>query len=322
MSINYRPWGDLVWLLSRLNSDKLNFYGCLSTEDRCLETYRLLCSNDSVSNAKFLEILDPHETAVHVHNRNEIKNDLLAINSSINIVQHKLLCPISEVYLSIKEFIKASNGKIVLDISSFPKRFFFPLVKLLVGDKSVSKLIVTYTTPKRYSSNDLSDSPMDWSHIPMFDNDDPDTIFSSALIGLGFMPLGLSSLFRDKFSELDIKLMFPFPPGSPFFQRTWKFIEDMQINPKIDFKDILRVDAINISEIFDLILSISSRKEILIAPYGPKTMSLAMCLFACLTNSPVYYSQPTTYDSKYSEGVDKCIGYCIKLNDQNLYTLK
>jgi len=319
MSVAYRPWGDLDWLLGSISSNKFTLIGCLSTEERCLKTHEILKNRGNLLSTAFLEIIDPNETQQHQTNRYAWRERLNKLDKNVAISTHDLLCPIGDIYKLIKDLAANSNGKIILDISSFPKRFFFPITKLLLAHKAISTILITYTVPEKYSAEDLSENPLTWQHIPMFDNDDPDVTYDLALIGLGFVPLGLSSLFKDRFSNLRIKLMFPFPPGAPFFQRTWKFIEEMEISPKIDSKDILRVDTMNLSEMFDAICSISDKRGILIAPYGPKTMSLAMCLYACLTDSTVYYTQPTTYNPGYSQGATKCTGYCIKLNGQSLY---
>jgi len=46
-----------------------------------------------------------------------------------------------------------------------------------------------------------------------------------------------------------------------------------------------------------------------------------MCLYASQTESEVFYTQLTVYDPKYSYGVSKCLGYCIKLHGKNLYAV-
>jgi len=56
-------------------------------------------------------------------------------------------------------------------------------------------------------------------------------------------------------------------------------------------------------------------------------MSLAMCIFATLTNSAVYYIQPRVYNPAYSFGVNYRSGvreiycYCVRLQGQDLYAL-
>lgn len=70
-----------------------------------------------------------------------------------------------------------------------------------------------------------------------------------------------------------------------------------------------------------------------IAPYGPKTVSLAMCLFALAVADagrprvPVYYAQPLRYAIDYTERVGSVgsspdtNGYCLRLRGRNLYDL-
>lgn len=95
----------------------------------------------------------------------------------------------------------------------------------------------------------------------------------------------------------------------------------MNTSTRIDTKQILRLDTYNVPDIYDTIVHLSEygRKKILFAPYGPKTMSLAMCLFASQTSSAVYYTQPTIYDPYYSTGKGKCYGFLIKKDGCSLY---
>ncbi|WP_162427873.1 hypothetical protein [Pontibacter pudoricolor] len=323
MNTNFRPWGKLDWLLSKINDYEFNVYSCISTEDRCLETLKILQTRNSLSNHKFIEIIDPVDTDEHKKNRSKNVQELSSLLESPCIETYDLFCPINNIVTSISDFVDNSNGHIILDISSFPKRFFFPLTKLLLRLEKVNTLIITYTTPERYSTGNLSENPREWSHLPMFEVDDPDITYETALIGLGFMPLGLTNLLKDKFSETEVRLMFPFPPGPPSFQRTWNFIEELKSFPRIDHRKTIRVDALNVSDTFEMVKSLthSGNERILMAPYGPKTMSLAMCIYACLSDSPVYYTQPAAYDSKYSEGTKDCYSYCIKLNGRNFYNI-
>lgn len=70
-----------------------------------------------------------------------------------------------------------------------------------------------------------------------------------------------------------------------------------------------------------------------IAPYGPKTVSLAMCLFSLavaklgLPRVPVYYAQPLRYALDYTEGVGQVgdapstTAYSLRLSGRDLYDL-
>jgi hypothetical protein len=127
---------------------------------------------------------------------------------------------------------------------------------------------------------------------------------------------------------VEFKLLFPFPPGPPNFQRNWKFVAQLEQTLPLRSEPI-RVEAYNVSDTFDHIVELTSRgtRPAVFAPYGPKPMSLAMCLFAILSGSPVYYTQPQTYHPEYSIGVKEVGGfplsyaYCIRLNGRDLYSL-
>lgn len=68
-------------------------------------------------------------------------------------------------------------------------------------------------------------------------------------------------------------------------------------------------------------------KKALLAPYGPKPMSVGMAIYATMTESPVYYTQPKIYHPDYSAGISILNGrpeiytYCLKLGGRNLFQI-
>ena len=88
-------------------------------------------------------------------------------------------------------------------------------------------------------------------------------------------------------------------------------------------------------QIFDALLEMTNdaKDTAAIAPYGPKTQSLAMCLFAIAAASagrprvPVFYAQPHRYALDYSTGIKlkngkpDIVAYCLKLAGGNLYAI-
>ena len=83
-----------------------------------------------------------------------------------------------------------------------------------------------------------------------------------------------------------------------------------------------RVHALDTSEAFDRICDITNhgRHDSILAPYGPKPISLAIALFAIQNGSPVYYTQPNYYSPEYSSGIKETYGYWIKKDGTNLYS--
>lgn len=116
------------WLLSKSSINKFDLITCLATEDRCLLAYEVLKVNDALSNAIFFEIVDPIDTKEHIKLRDNNKASILTNHAKL-IEKHILLEPVDNIIRSINNFLKLSSGNIVLDISCFPKRFFFQLQK-------------------------------------------------------------------------------------------------------------------------------------------------------------------------------------------------
>jgi hypothetical protein len=75
----------------------------------------------------------------------------------------------------------------------------------------------------------------------------------------------------------------------------------------------------SVPNVYDKISSLGKDKKVIFAPYGPKTISLGMCLYASLNGSAVYYTQPTSYNPNYSDGCGKSYAYLIKLDGALLY---
>jgi hypothetical protein len=218
--------------------------------------------------------------------------------------------------------LHSSDGNIVIDISTFPKRFFFPLVKRLLN-AGLKNLIVTYTSPLQYCKDELSGNPYPWDHLPLFmPVDYPERQIDVAIVSIGFMPFGLPGLLLSRYNSTPVKFLFPFPPGPPSYQRTWDFVR--KIEQSFNFKPtdkIIRLDANNMPEAFEYIISETHNvtKRAIFAPYGPKPMSLAMCIYATINDSSVYYTQPTHYHPHYSIGVGKTFAYALILGGNNLY---
>ena len=175
----------------------------------------------------------------------------------------------------------------------------------------------------------MAEEPLPWSHLPGFQfTQHPPRDVLNAIVSVGFLPFGLPDLIKNDYSDAKVTLLFPFPPGPPNYQRTWEFIRDIEkSSPLRDPSDIKRIDALDVPGCFKRILELtrSNPENTVLAPYGPKPHSLAMCLFACSYNCEVYYTQPEVYHPSYSTGIATknnqpvTSGYLVKLNHKNLY---
>jgi hypothetical protein len=332
LSDNFRPWGHFSWVANKTSAKDWHLIGCLATEDRFITAAELAKKNFNLLNSFFIEVIDEGveyqdiTSAKNTANSNELE---AILGAGYGLKRIGLLSSTALLKNEIIDFIEKSNGNIILDISCFPKRFFFPILKILLTSEKVNNLSVCYTVPEAYHDGELAEDPLAWSHIPMFQScTNINKKTEKAIVGVGFISLGLPSLLKNDYSDAEVTLLFPFPPGPPNNQRTWKFVREIEISyPLDDPNQIIRVDVKDVSGCYDHLLGITGegRESSILAPYGPKTQSLAMALFSIKYDCSVFYTQPKQYHPDYSSGVKNINGvpetymYCIKLNGRDLY---
>ncbi len=332
---NWRPWGLLEWLLDKISIERWCLLGSLSTEERSLAVIGQLHLRNRLDQAVLMRIIDPPSyfddiTEARLEERFMEMNSLGIDSSYLKIPEYGLFERTDTFVQGVLNFAKISSGNVIVDISTFPKRIFFPVVRMLLENKSIVNLIATYTVARSYSLV-LAEDPEPWNHLPLFAPIKyPEPEVKVLLIGIGFQPLGLPDFFDQGYSSVSVKLLLPFPPGPPRFQRNWEFIRILEKNlsPPATTEPI-RINSMDVSECFDTVCSVTERGSLysVLAPYGPKPISLAMCLYATLVGAPVYYTQPRAYNPDYSigfgtvDGVPETYAYCLRLEGQDLYTV-
>lgn len=308
--------------------------GCLGFEDRFITAVDQAKSSFTLNDIFFLKVTD--EDSVHSICIEEIYEEHTnqlndALDNNFRIKELALLESPRLLKDEVKRFLDVSCPNILLDISCFPKRFFFPILKLMLNSDQVQNLVVCYTLPQSYSKIGLAEDTLPWSHIPMFKQTEIKVSKKEkAIVGVGFMPYELPSLLKDDYPKAEINFVFPFPPGPPNYQRSWEFVRSIEKNYTVREGDsrIIRVDIKDVSRCYDHLLTISDtgNHSCVIAPYGPKTHSLAMALFASNFDCDVVYTQPRYYNPRYTTGVKYINGdpetylYLIKSEGKNLYT--
>jgi hypothetical protein len=332
LSNEFRPWGRFNWVAGKLDQKTWSFLGCFGTEDRFIGAAESVLANNALASNLFIDVRDHGIDFTEDNTAKKIINERLLrrhLGADLNLLEMGLLdSPIILKKLA-NEFIANSNGSIIIDISCFPKRFFFPLLKILQQSVDVVDLLACYTLPERYHDGDLAENPLPWSHIPMFQRCDvPLPTIEKAIVGVGFLPFGLPSLLKNDYSNAEVTLLFPFPPGPPHYQRTWNFVREIEKFYPLNNRDqILRVDVNDVPGCFEHLKNITNdgNTPSILAPYGPKTHSLAMALFAIKNDCDVFYTQPKQYHPEYSSGIKHINGepevysYCLKLDGNSLY---
>lgn len=326
--MSYRPWGNIQWLLPKAISGKSwTFCGCISAEERCLGAYNTLRQAAVDLNSKFIIVHDPpSKYTSEINDRtNEFLRLLKSYERNAKVDNFDLeYSDMGKIYDYIQSIINDSNGNIIVDISCFPKRFFFPLVKWIYKSDKMNNLIILSSTPNSYRSGRLAENFAEWSTLPFFfdfnENQKKDIVF----ISVGHMPMASLSPIQDIASSEKLRLFFPFPGHPDSFMLTWQFVFEIKEQfPDRQIPETIRVSAANCSGLYDHLIArsstLSTRDNVLLAPFGPKPLSLAMALFATNFDAPVYYTQPRLYYPDYSSGVATTVGYSLILESRKLY---
>jgi hypothetical protein len=330
----YRPWGLLAWLLPRCSTrENWALLGSLSTGERSLAAWRTLRNGRQLGQLKLLRIANKrsrHDLAINQREGERIREFESEGGDTNDIEAHYLLEPPSDIVDVIYRFLRTCGPNVVLDVSTLPKRFFFPILKLLLKETvAVPNLMVTYTSPVGHTREKLAENPDQWDHIPLFSGSYTTVKPTMMVINVGFEGMGLQEQVDQGEAGLPVKLLFPFPATPQAFRRSWELVHRLQQRRSHDDFQIYRTDAKEVGDAFDRLVSLSDHgnQRTILAPFGPKPISVAMCIFAAQTESQVFYTQPTVYHPNYSYGVGDVGGvpavwaYCLRLDGNEYYQI-
>jgi len=258
------------------------------------------------------------------------------------IVDAPLLATIDTMETIVSNAV-GDDAAVIVDISSFPKRWFFVIARLLKESALIKDLIFTYSLGTKYADV-LSSNPEIVRTIPTFTSIDRRTTCDVAFVGIGYHSHSVLDLF-DIERPKSVTMLFPFPPGPPGIAKNWRFVErlelsirsDNETNESMELAGIgcVHLGALDVPQNFNALKRVTDDgvRTSLVAPYGPKPVSLAMCLFALAAEKagkpevPAYYSQPTRYALDYTTGIlasgggPTVYGYPTRLNARDLYEL-
>jgi hypothetical protein len=327
--MSYRPWGDIEWTLSLSKPRDWHFIGVIGTEERSLCARNLLRSMNGLHSESLALIRDAksdkHTATAESMISQRIEFFLSKGGDAASILDFSIM---AELYL-IQNFARkaiASGQPLVLDITSLPKRFFFPMIREFIKNDSVRDLILTYTSPHSYADDaPLYEEIEPWKYLPGFIGEE--TGSELWIVSIGFLVESLRKHLGDNLENEKIKVLIPFPAPLAILRRTWISVFQLEKDQPDDRFEKHRVDTLDISAAFDRIVSLTrdSSKPVAFAPFGPKPTSVAMCLYAIEKNSAVHYPQPTVYNPNYSIGIrnndpkSAVKAYWIKHDGENLY---
>ena len=326
--MKYRPWGSVEWALSLSSNKQWHFVGAIGTEERSLcartEMHRLgvvggelFAKIHDVDSEKYR---DRTQIALHARCAEFTQNG----GNSAAMRSFALMAELFRIIDFARE-AEAASLSVALDITSFPKRFFFPILKTLVESSNVRNLLLTYTSPKSYAEDaPLYEDIESLSTLPGFGGVNSNS--ELWIVSVGFLVESLKRSVGDNPHD-KMKILMPFPAPLAALRRTWQSVAELEKGHSNDRFDKFRVDTLDMPAAFDRIVSLAGNppKHLALAPFGPKPTSAAMCLYALQQSSSVYYAQPTIYHPEYSRGIrnddpsNAVCAYWIKHEGEFLY---
>lgn len=327
------PWGRLDWILEGASVGGWSVIACLSPEERWSAALEAVLKLDKLEHQTLIRIepagLGHHRALGHalMGKQIEVAKQLVAHDGEV----HQLFERHEDLARGIRRFVQAAGANVLIDISCFPKRFFFPIMKLVLAESKASNVVVCYTHAGEYATASLSEDPEPASPLPMFMGALAAAEAETLVIAAGAEALGLSQILDGDGGFGRVKVLYPFPAPPPLGRRNWDFLRVVMSSTNIGAEDLIGIDPNDVPRVFASIEKIGGTQPeaLTLAPYGPKPVSLAMCLYALALQPErrpaVIYTQPKCYNPAYSTGVSmrqgekRITGYAVRLAGESLY---
>ena len=329
--MKYRPWGPVDWALSLSNQKQWRFIGAIGTEERSLTSWEHMKGLGVVASEHFAEILDVDSDKYRERTRIALEARRVQFTQhGGNVAAVERMELMAELFL-LNAFARRAESaatSVVLDITSFPKRFFFPILRMLTGNPNVQNLLVTYTSPASYAPDHepLYEDIEPWRVLPGFGGNTNSG--AQWVVSVGFLVESLRLQVGGD-PNAKMKLLVPFPAPLSALRRTWESVANLERDHSDGRFEKFRVSTLDMSAAFERIRQMAGNPEkpLAFAPFGPKPTSAAMCLYAMQRNSSVQYPQPTVYHPEYSRGIRDnspaaaVSAYWVKHEGENLYAV-
>jgi hypothetical protein len=338
------PWGKLEQIVAGFTGEGA-VLGCLSFENRCIAVPCAMNDMGCVLRGTLMvKIVDPKDAFPDYGSEAEerIQANRRILDSAgvrYDLTQQDLLGTEDDMLSVLNSFPLVTQCETVfLDISSFPKRWFCFFLRRLMGSRRVANVIVTYTEVGNlgYPDMHLAEDPMPCDHLPGFSGPLPPS-GDQLVVSVGFETLNVSSLvkvYRDH--TRDVRFVLAFPSGPHTNRRQWATLREVSSIGGVRCPPIRSVELIALWDVEQVYRTLEnwrrqrlarqnvqkSRRSrsgstpdgnaLALAPFGPKTHTLAMALFAMKNRCGMYYTQPKSYNPKYSVDSGVTWAYVVK----------
>lgn len=317
------PWGNAAEIFRLMPRDQpVSLLGCLSFERRCTVLPHLLSSSGQRIRTMHLITIQPplggypdysNSVAERVaQNRDTLLREKVAFYErpcGLLDVEDQLMSLLNDL------ISESSNATIILDCTSFPKRFFCFFIRQLLVLPIANNLIVTYTDAGSAGyGRRLSHDPMRPDYLPGFP-------FSSMaegetlVISVGYEPLGMRSIIETYAEQGRPKFLLSFSNDPSATRRQWNTLRYMRPHRAIvDVRENAEVVAAWDAERVYQVLRYwcQNSNGLMLAPFGPKPHTIGMATFAAEYGSCMIYTQPRSYDPSYTRGHGTSWAYVLK----------
>ena len=209
------------------------------------------------------------------------------------------------------------HKSVILDVTSFPKRYFCFLLKRLLLDPGVHNLLLTYTQPgsSGYFLGHLAEAPLHPDYLPGFSPSAETGADDTLVISVGFETQTAKTLQPIYSERSHPKLLMSFPPNGSWSRRQFRSVREMVTLPQhVNLANVKVVAAWDVSTAYNALKNWYSECNggITFAPFGPKPHTMAMALLAMQLNVGMLYTQPQSYRPDYSVGSGHSWSYLAK----------
>lgn len=298
------------------------FYGCLSFEQRCIAGLRSVVKSlpMAISEAVMLRMVPPDDAFPNrrsaIENQTNKNGAVLRRDHILYNEQPLELLASEDILIDVARSMTNSK-RVILDITSLPKRYFCFLLKRLMVSDNVRDALILYTSVgvDGYASDHLAEDPLPAEYLPGFASG-LEANSATLVFGTGFEALNVRSIFELHQYQHIVKIVMSYPPNGGAIRRQ---INTLRVlfgdTEKLDNVEIRMIASWDTEQVYNLLSGWSVGERILsFAPYGPKPHTLAMALHAIKHGRSMYYTQPKSYNPFYTKGIGSTRAYLVKFD--------
>jgi hypothetical protein len=319
-----KPWGSVSWLLPKVGAKSWHLVTSGSFEERCIAFVDWARSSGHVIDSSTVYKIENPPSKSWTDASPLVRSNIATLCNLLpgngnNIVQADLLGQVGSM-LALDRLNPDSHDSIVLDITTFPKRFFLFALKQLLSSKKVRNLVVTYASAQEYPESALCEDALPPVALQGFGRIERLRNSPRMFVGVGYTALSVEGIL-EKAGHSKLDFIFPFPPASPAFRRNWYLLSKLMPADKPFGTEIHRIHGMDAFEIHDRLVAWGRDRDLDLVPLGPKphALGMAMAYLRLGGHCELVYAQPQSYNSRYSQGIardesgkPRIYAYCLK----------